>query len=94
MEILILYLGFILAAYAVIGNDVIQTLGTFLTSNKKTHWTILIQNSSDMNGLFHHNLDENIPKFNGEAFIDLNISTENYQVEIPSFTNLGSIAYP
>lgn len=41
MEILILYLGFILAAYAVIGNDVIQTLGTFLTSNKKTHWTIL-----------------------------------------------------
>lgn len=60
----------------------------------KTHWTILIQNSSDMNGLFHHNLDENSPKFNGEAFIDLNISTENYQVEIPLFTNLGSIAYP
>jgi hypothetical protein len=41
MEILVLYLGFILAAYAVIGNDVIQTLGTFLTSNNKTHWTIL-----------------------------------------------------
>ncbi len=41
MEILILYIGFILAAYAVIGNDVIQTLGTFLTSNNKTHWTVL-----------------------------------------------------
>lgn len=41
MEILILYSGFILAAYAVIGNDVIQTLGTFLTSNKNTHWMIL-----------------------------------------------------
>jgi hypothetical protein len=41
MEILVLYLGFMLAAYAVIGNDVIQTLGTFLTSNNKTHWTIL-----------------------------------------------------
>ncbi len=41
MEILILYSGFILAAYAVIGNDVIQTLGTFLTSNNKTHWSIL-----------------------------------------------------
>ncbi len=41
MEILLLYFGFILAAYAVIGNDVIQTLGTFLTSNNKTHWSVL-----------------------------------------------------
>ncbi|QRM90363.1 hypothetical protein FG167_14325 [Lacinutrix sp. WUR7] len=41
MEILILYTGFLLAAYAVIGNDVIQTLGTFISSNNKTHWTSL-----------------------------------------------------
>ena len=41
MELLIIYIGFILAAYSVIGNDVIQTLGTFLTSNGKTHWSIL-----------------------------------------------------
>lgn len=41
MEIVILYIGFILAAYAVIGNDVIQTLGTFLTSNNKRHWSVL-----------------------------------------------------
>lgn len=41
METTILYLGFLLAAYSVIGNDVIQTLGTFLTSNSKVHWTIL-----------------------------------------------------
>jgi hypothetical protein len=41
MEILILYAGFLLAAYAVIGNDVIQTLGTFITSNSKTHWSVL-----------------------------------------------------
>lgn len=41
MEELILYFGFLLAAYAVIGNDVIQTLGTFLTSNNKTHWSVL-----------------------------------------------------
>ncbi|RYM31326.1 hypothetical protein ERX46_16725 [Brumimicrobium glaciale] len=41
MELLIIYIGFLLAAYAVIGNDVIQTLGTFLTSNSKTHWAIL-----------------------------------------------------
>lgn len=31
-----MWLGFTLAAYSVVGNDVIQTLGTFLTSNEKT----------------------------------------------------------
>lgn len=31
-----MWLGFSLAAYSVVGNDVIQTLGTFLTSNEKT----------------------------------------------------------
>lgn len=41
MELIIMYIGFLLAAYAVIGNDVIQTLGTFLTSNEKKHWSIL-----------------------------------------------------
>jgi len=36
-----MYVAFLFAVYSVIGNDVIQTLGTFLTSNKKTHWAIL-----------------------------------------------------
>lgn len=31
-------LGFVIAAYSVIGNDVIQTLGTFLQSNKHYRW--------------------------------------------------------
>lgn len=34
-------IGFILAAYAVVANDVIQTLGTFLSSNAKRHWIVL-----------------------------------------------------
>lgn len=34
-------IGFILAAYSVVGNDVIQTLGTFLTSNSKRPWYVL-----------------------------------------------------
>ncbi|MCH2045685.1 MAG: hypothetical protein MK212_16330 [Saprospiraceae bacterium] len=38
---LFMYLGFALAAYSVIGNDVIQTLGTFLSSNEKRPWYIL-----------------------------------------------------
>lgn len=37
-----MWIGFILASYSVVGNDVIQTLGTFLTSNeKKVKWYIL-----------------------------------------------------
>lgn len=39
---LVMWVGFILASYSVVGNDVIQTLGTFLTSNeKRVKWYIL-----------------------------------------------------
>ncbi|MEL6589032.1 MAG: hypothetical protein AAFQ68_03070, partial [Bacteroidota bacterium] len=38
---IIMYLGFAMAAYSVVGNDVIQTLGTFLTSNEKRPWYVL-----------------------------------------------------
>lgn len=34
-------IGFLLAAYSVIGNDSIQTLGTFIASNRKTKWYYL-----------------------------------------------------
>lgn len=41
-ELIVMYVGFILASYSVVGNDVIQTLGTFLTSNeKRVKWWIL-----------------------------------------------------
>ncbi len=36
-----MWLGFILAGYSVVGNDSIQTLGTFLSSNEKRPWYIL-----------------------------------------------------
>ena len=35
---LIMWTGFILSSYAVVGNDSIQTLGTFLTSNEDRPW--------------------------------------------------------
>lgn len=38
MELIIGYLGFLLSAYSVIANDVIQTLGTFISSNFKVKW--------------------------------------------------------
>ncbi len=31
-------LGFLFAAYAVVGNDALQTLGTFISSNSRLHW--------------------------------------------------------
>lgn len=33
--------GFILAAYAVVGNDALQTLGTFINSNRRVPWWAL-----------------------------------------------------
>ena len=33
--------GFLLAAYAVVANDAIQTLGTFLSSNAQRPWWLL-----------------------------------------------------
>ena len=39
---IVMWLGFALAAYSVVGNDVIQTLGTFLTSNEeRVKWWVL-----------------------------------------------------
>jgi hypothetical protein len=41
MELAFMIVGFMLASYSVVGNDVIQTLGTFLSSNKTKAWWIL-----------------------------------------------------
>lgn len=38
---IIMILGFALASYSVVGNDVIQTLGTFISSNSKRKWHVL-----------------------------------------------------
>lgn len=40
-SLIIMWLGFILAGYAVVGNDSIQTLGTFLSSNEDKPWWVL-----------------------------------------------------
>lgn len=36
-----MWVGFFFASYSVVGNDTIQTLGTFLSSNEKKPWWIL-----------------------------------------------------
>ncbi len=41
-SLMVMWVGFFFAAYSVVGNDVIQTLGTFLTSNEKdVKWYVL-----------------------------------------------------
>lgn len=40
-SLVIMWLGFILAGYSVVGNDSIQTLGTFLSSNEERPWYVL-----------------------------------------------------
>ena len=34
-------IGFIFSAYAIVANDAIQTLGTFIAANKDKHWLYL-----------------------------------------------------
>ena len=41
ISLYIMWFGFILAGYSVVGNDSIQTLGTFLSSNEDRPWYIL-----------------------------------------------------
>lgn len=41
METFVMYLGFALSAYAVVGNDALQTLGTFMVSNAHRRWYTL-----------------------------------------------------
>lgn len=40
-HLIVMWIGFIFAGYSVVGNDSIQTLGTFLSSNEDRPWYIL-----------------------------------------------------
>ena len=41
MEMMLMMVGFCLAAYSIVANDAIQTLGTFLASNSRRPWWVL-----------------------------------------------------
>ena len=62
-SLLLMWLGFILAGYSVVGNDSIQTLGTFLSSNEKRPWYVLwffassILAATLIYGWYHYNGD-------------------------------------
>lgn len=60
---MIMWLGFALAGYSVVGNDSIQTLGTFLSSNEQRSWVVLwlfagsILTATMVYGWYHYNGD-------------------------------------
>jgi hypothetical protein len=62
--------GFLLAAYAIVGNDSIQTLGTFLYSNSHRPWWVLWIFSSTvmvaviLYGWFNYNQDPSYSRLN------------------------------
>lgn len=41
LELTFMIVGFTIASYSIVGNDAIQTLGTFLSSNEKRPWWVL-----------------------------------------------------
>lgn len=41
IEVLLMAIGFMVASYSIVANDAIQTLGTFLTSNRSRPWWVL-----------------------------------------------------
>lgn len=70
MTELYMIVGFLLAAYAIVGNDSIQTLGTFLYSNSHRPWWVLWLFSSSvmvgviLYGWFNYNGDPSYNRLN------------------------------
>ena len=91
--LIVMWLGFILAAYSVVGNDVIQTLGTFLSSNEKRPWYILwlfagtIMTATLVYGWVQYGGDVSYQRLIGDASKGFNMDKPKYvdPREIPSF---------
>ncbi len=82
--IIIMWLGFILAAYSVVGNDVIQTLGTFLSSNEEKPWYLLwlfagsIMTVTLVYGWYQHGGDVSYERLIGDAADGFNLDNPKY----------------
>ncbi len=76
MEWILPAIGFVIAAYAVIANDVIQTLGTFLSSNRERRWWILwlyaatILTAALLTGWYFYNGDVSYGRLSSIGFPD------------------------
>lgn len=76
MSFFFMWFGFALAGYAVVGNDSIQTLGTFLSSNEGRPWYVLwayasiILTFTLMYGWYNYNGDVSYGRLEEFAFIE------------------------
>lgn len=72
----IMWFGFILAGYSVVGNDSIQTLGTFLSSNEQRPWYVLWMYAGSilaftlLYGWYHYSGDVSYGRLEKYAFIE------------------------
>lgn len=75
-SMIIMWIGFILAGYAVVGNDSIQTLGTFLSSNEEKPWYVLwvfavsILAATLVYGWFQYGGDVSYERLRSYAFVE------------------------
>ncbi|MEX0322111.1 MAG: hypothetical protein AB3N63_08135 [Puniceicoccaceae bacterium] len=90
-------LGFLMAAYAIVGNDSIQTLGTFLYSNSHRRWWVLWIFSSTvmvgtiLYGWFNYNQDPSYSRLN--KVYDKSVPVEEVQ-EAVEYAKLAVSADP
>ncbi|PSR13319.1 MAG: hypothetical protein DA408_03920 [Bacteroidetes bacterium] len=74
--LVIMWVGFILAGYSVVGNDSIQTLGTFLSSNEQRAWYVLWMYAGSilaftlLYGWYHYSGDVSYGRLQKYAFIE------------------------
>jgi hypothetical protein len=71
-----MWVGFILAGYSVVGNDSIQTLGTFISSNEQRSWYVLwlfagsILSFTLIYGWYHYSGDVSYGRLQKYAFVE------------------------
>lgn len=76
MSFFFMWFGFALAGYAVVGNDSLQTLGTFLSSNEERPWYVLwafagsILTFTLVYGWYYYNGDVSYGRLAKYAFIE------------------------
>jgi hypothetical protein len=74
--LVIMWVGFILAGYSVVGNDSIQTLGTFISSNEQRSWYVLwlfagsILSFTLIYGWYHYSGDVSYGRLQKYAFVE------------------------
>ncbi|MEM6878112.1 MAG: hypothetical protein AAF544_06125 [Bacteroidota bacterium] len=89
---IVMWVGFILAGYAVVGNDSIQTLGTFLSSNEQRPWWVLWLFAGS---ILTFTLVYGWYEYGGDVSYErLQVLGDNGQLRYPSPTDMTTFGWP